>query len=77
MKWNVGTKIGAGFGLAMAIFVIVGAVSYRSTTQLIEASDSRKRTFQLLAELAEVPSQLGDIETGQRRLRHHRGREFP
>lgn len=37
MKWNVGTKIGAGFGLAMAIFVIVGAVSYRSTTQLIEA----------------------------------------
>ncbi|UUZ64707.1 methyl-accepting chemotaxis protein [Polaromonas sp. P1-6] len=50
----------------MAIFVIVGAVSYRSTTQLIEASDSRKRSFQLLAELAEVPSQLGDIEAGQR-----------
>uniref|UniRef100_UPI002FC8FE18 CHASE3 domain-containing protein n=1 Tax=Polaromonas sp. TaxID=1869339 RepID=UPI002FC8FE18 len=66
MKWNVGTKIGAGFGLTLAIFVVVGALSYSSTVQLIEASDLRKRTYQLLTDLAGVPSQLGDIETGQR-----------
>ena len=36
MKWNVGTKIGAGFGVALAIFVIVGIVSYRNVGQQVE-----------------------------------------
>ncbi|MBI3853100.1 MAG: CHASE3 domain-containing protein [Verrucomicrobia bacterium] len=66
MKWNVGTKIGVGFGLVMVIFVIVGAVSYRSTTQLIEASDLRKRTHDVLTQLAEVLWLLTDVQTGQR-----------
>ena len=66
MKWNVGTKIGAGFGLALAIFVIVGAVSYRSTTELIEASDLRKHTYDVLSQLDETLSLLKDAEIGQR-----------
>ncbi|MEK6210806.1 MAG: CHASE3 domain-containing protein [Pseudomonadota bacterium] len=66
MKWNVGTKIAAGFGLAMAIFVMVGAVSYQSTTQLIEASNARRHTYDVLAQLAEVLSLLTDVQAGQR-----------
>ena len=66
MKWNVGTKIAAGFGLALAIFVIVGAVSYRGTTELIEASDSRKHTYEVLGGLEETLSLLQDVEIGQR-----------
>ena len=66
MKWNVGTKIGAGFGLALAIFLIVGTVSYRSTTQLIEASDARRRTYDVLAQVAEVRSLLTQVQAGQR-----------
>jgi methyl-accepting chemotaxis protein len=66
MKWNVGTKIGAGFGLALAIFVIVGGVSYRSTTELIEASDLRKHTYEVLSRLAEMELLAGDAQNGVR-----------
>ena len=66
MKWNVGTKIGVGFGLALVIYVFVGAVSYRSTTQLIETSDARRHTYEVLAQSAEILSVLIDAQTGQR-----------
>ena len=33
IKWTVGMKIGAGFGLASAIFLIVGVASYRQHHQ--------------------------------------------
>jgi methyl-accepting chemotaxis protein len=66
MKWNVGTKIAIGFGLALAIFVIVGVVSYRGTTQLIAASDSRKNTYEVLGRFEETLSLLQDVEIGQR-----------
>ncbi len=32
MKWNVASKLGAGFGLVLLIFVVIAAVSYRSVT---------------------------------------------
>ena len=38
MKWTVGTKIGVGFGLALAIFVAVGAASYGTVVQQTEAA---------------------------------------
>ena len=66
MKWNVGTKIGAGFCVALAIFVIVSVVSYRATTELIEATDSRRQSYELLSQLHEVFSLMQDIEIGQR-----------
>ncbi|ABE44383.1 methyl-accepting chemotaxis protein [Polaromonas sp. JS666] len=66
MKWNVGTKMGAGFGLAMVFFVIVGAVSYRSTTQLIEASDLRQHTYEVLSRLAEMELLSADMQNGLR-----------
>jgi len=66
MKWNVGTKIGAGFGLALAIFMTVGAVSYRSTSELIEASDATRHTYDVMNQIAEMLSLLMDIQVGQR-----------
>ena len=66
MKWNVGTKIGAGFGLTLLIFVFVGAVSYRSTTQLIEASDLRKHTNDVLNRIAEMETLAADVQNGVR-----------
>ena len=66
MQWNVGTKIGAGFGLVLVIFVIVGAVSYRSTTQLIEASEWRQHTYEVLGRLAEMESLALDMQNGVR-----------
>jgi methyl-accepting chemotaxis protein len=66
MKWNVGTKIGAAFSLVLLVFVVVGAVSYRSTTELIETSDLRGHTYEVLGRLNETLSQLQDVEIGQR-----------
>jgi methyl-accepting chemotaxis protein len=66
MRWTVGTKIGAGFLLAVMIFLIVGVVSYRSTTQLVAASDLRKQTFETLSQLEDVLSVVQDVQIGQR-----------
>lgn len=56
MKWNVGTKIAVGFALALAIFAVVGAVTYRSTTDLVEAAALRRQTYEVLKRLAEIES---------------------
>src|SRR5688572_12828211 len=66
MKWNVGTKMGAGFGLVLLVFAIVGAGSSWSITQLIGASDARKHTVELLAILEATLSSLKDTETCER-----------
>jgi methyl-accepting chemotaxis protein len=66
MKWNVGTKIAAGFGLAMAIFAIVGAVAYRSTTELVEASDLRQHTYEVLSRLNALESLAVDAQNAVR-----------
>ena len=66
MKWNVGAKIGVGFGLALLVFAIVGAVSYWSISQMIAASDWRKHTYEVLGTLDEAYSLLKDMEIGQR-----------
>ena len=64
--WNVGTKIAAGYGLALAVFVVVGAASYSSTNELIEASNSRRQSYEVLGRLDETLSLLTDVVLGQR-----------
>ena len=66
MKWNVGTKISAGFGITLAIFVMVGGFVYQSTTQLAEASEWTRHTYEVLANLADLKTALKDLESGQR-----------
>src|SRR5690606_13282093 len=66
MKWNVGTKIGTGFGLMVIIFMLVGVVSYQSTSELVAASDLRQHTYEVLARLAEVESLAGDMQNSVR-----------
>lgn len=66
MKWSVGTKIGMGYGLALIILTIIGVVSYRSTTGLIENNDRVSHTHKVLQNLGDVLSLLKDAETGQR-----------
>jgi methyl-accepting chemotaxis protein len=66
MKWNVGTKIGIGFGVVLTIFVLVGLAAYRSNDQLLDASSWRKHTYDVLAALEVSISTLKDLEAGQR-----------
>lgn len=66
MKWNVGTKIGLGFGLVAVIFTFVGLISYRNTDELLASTEWRKHTFEVLAQIEDLFSSLKDVETGQR-----------
>jgi methyl-accepting chemotaxis protein len=66
MKWNVGTKIGVGFGITLAIFLVVGIVAYRSVTQQTEAADWVAHTREVQNQLTQLLSNLQDAETGQR-----------
>src|ERR1700693_6268826 len=66
MKWSIGTKIGAGYALALILLVILGVLSYQNTNGLIEAAQMRSHTYQVLEEQAKMLAALTDAETGQR-----------
>lgn len=66
MKWSIGNKIGSGFGLALAVLMVVGAVSYYSTAKLIDSAEWVRHTHEVLNGLDEVVSAFKDAETGQR-----------
>lgn len=66
MQWSIGKKIGSGFGFALAMLMIVGAVSYNSTTKLIDSAGWVQHTHEVLNRLDEVLSGMNDAETGQR-----------
>lgn len=66
MNWSVGTRIGAGFALALVALAIIGVTSYRSTTSLLEANDLKAHTVVVLRNTAILLSALQDAETGQR-----------
>lgn len=66
MKWNVGTKIAIGYGVALAILLIIGVVSYRSTNELIESSSLRQQSYLVLGRLENVTSLMKDAQRGER-----------
>jgi methyl-accepting chemotaxis protein len=66
MKWNVGTKIGAGFCAVLLAFILVGVVSYRTTNELIDASNLRKQSYDVLRAIDDLVSQIQDLVIGQR-----------
>jgi CHASE3 domain sensor protein len=63
---TVGTKLGAGFALWLAIVVVLGFASYNGTQQLIEANRRLEHTHKVLQSLEGLLSTLKDAETGQR-----------
>ena len=66
MRWTIGTKIGAGFALALALLTIIGIGSYLSLNSLINAATLQNHTYEVTDTLAETFSELQDMETGQR-----------
>jgi methyl-accepting chemotaxis protein len=66
MTWSIGKKIGSGFGLALVMLATVGAVSYDSTSKLIDSAGWVQHTHEVLNGLDEVLSGMKDAETGQR-----------
>ncbi|BAY79106.1 multi-sensor hybrid histidine kinase (plasmid) [Nostoc linckia NIES-25] len=65
-RLKIGTKIGAGFTLSLAILTSIGLISYQSTNELIETSRRENHTYQVLSQIEEVNLELTNAETGQR-----------
>jgi methyl-accepting chemotaxis protein len=66
ITWTVGKKLAVGFGLALLMLVIIGGVSYRSLSQMIENAWWVSHTHQVLEKLEGIISLIKDAETGQR-----------
>ncbi len=66
VSWSVGTKIGAGFGLALIILILIGATAYRSTNVLITNTRWVVHTDEVMVNLERLLSIMQDAETGQR-----------
>ena len=66
IKVTVGTKIGAGFALALAFLVIIGSTAYRSISRLAETSALVAHTRQVLEVISSLNLAAVDTETGER-----------
>ncbi|MBW4481002.1 MAG: response regulator [Tildeniella torsiva UHER 1998/13D] len=65
-RFKIGTRIGAGFAIGLALLAVLGAVAYRTTTSLIRNAEREKQSYQVLAYLNELETELVNAETGQR-----------
>ncbi len=59
-------KIAGGFGLASAILVLIGVISYQNTHILIDNNNQVQKTQEKINKLEELLSEIKDAETGQR-----------
>ena len=65
-RLKIGTRIGGGFALGLAILTTLGIVAYQATANLIENSALQSHTYQVLGQISELNRQLANAETGQR-----------
>ncbi len=66
MKWSLNSKIMAGYGLALLVVLVIGALTYHSTNQFIALVEERRQIREGLANLNVLLSELKDAETGER-----------
>ena len=59
-------RVAGGFGLASAILVLIGVISYQNTRILIDTKNQVQRTQEKINKLEELLSDMKDAETGQR-----------
>lgn len=66
MNWSIEKKIFGGFGLAVALLVMMVFFAYQNIRQLIENNRWVAHTHEVLTELGDTLSMMKDIETGVR-----------
>lgn len=66
MKWNVGSKLGLGFGLSLAIFVVVGLASWR--TLQVQTEDARwvAHTHNVISAIVRLRASVLQTESAHR-----------
>ncbi|MFN6486858.1 MULTISPECIES: response regulator [unclassified Nostoc] len=59
-------RVAGGFGLASAILVLIGVISYQNTRILIDNNNQLQKTQEKINKLEELLSDMKDAETGER-----------
>lgn len=65
-SWTLQKKIIAAFGSGLFILLLVAAVSWGTTTKLIESANLVNHTYKVISTLNELLSSLLNVETGAR-----------
>src|ERR1051325_2066787 len=66
MKWSVGSKIGAGFGLAVVILGSLGAVTYHTSSQLRDTSELEVHSQEVLKSIEDLGGDMAMLEADLR-----------
>ena len=66
MKFSIKLKFMAGFGVALLLMIMMGAVSFNSTVSLANASTTMHRTHEVIEGLERTMSRLAAAERAQR-----------
>jgi CHASE3 domain sensor protein len=66
MKWNVGTKIGAGYSIVLVIFIVVALASWRNVERQTQDAAWVTHTREVLTTLARMMTALQEAETDER-----------
>jgi methyl-accepting chemotaxis protein WspA len=69
MKLSIGTKIGAGYALALLALVTLGVACYLSVTRFLETARWVDHTYQVIGQIDGLLTDLINVETGQRGYR--------
>ncbi len=65
-RFKIGTRIGAGFAVGLAVLAVLGVIAHRTTTDLIRNAEQEREAYQILRYLSELEAELANAETGQR-----------
>lgn len=65
-NWTFGRRLAAGFGIAGFVLLIIAAVSYKTTTDLIENERLVAHTHEVRTNLALILYHIADAQNGQR-----------
>src|ERR1700722_18783721 len=66
MNMKIGTRILAGYVVALLVMGVIGIVAYRATSELVDSADWVTHTHQVKETVSEILFTLTDADTGQR-----------
>lgn len=64
--WTIGKKLAITFGIILAMFLVVAAISYENMVKLAESEAWVEHTHEVLNTIEQCMSSIKDAETGQR-----------
>jgi signal transduction histidine kinase len=65
-RWSVEHKVTTGFGVAIAVLIVIATVAYRNAVGYVETNEWVMHTNQVLGKLSAIVSRLNEAESQQR-----------